>query len=211
MNTIHHFGDSYGTVGENDTHFVELIAKKINYNYEGNRGVRPSSSNELMLNFLLYKIYDIKPGDMVFFNFSFFVRGCYYDKEQKKIFPTNTYYADGKNKDGKINVIDDYIRNVIILQLEYNEDYCMRLFHHFNTIFEQLHKRDIVVNYIFIEETPWCDELLTYGNKIKFDNGFSNWLHSMDYHREEECHYTRGVQELIYDEIMKQIILPKNI
>jgi hypothetical protein len=102
-----------------------------------------------------------------------------------------------------------YIRDVITYQIDCNEDYNRRLFHQFDTLFEQLYKRNIVVNYIFNEETPWCDELLKYGNKIKFDNGFVNWLYSKDYHKEEECHYTRGVQELIYDEIIKQMVFYK--
>jgi hypothetical protein len=38
------------------------------------------------------------------------------------------------------------------------------------------------------------------------DKHFVNWLYSKDYHKEEECHYTFGVQELIYDEIIKQMV-----
>ena len=207
MNKIYHFGDSYAAVGQYDTHFVRLLSKNNGYEYDVNTA-RPGASNELMLNNLLYKIFDIEDGDMLFFNFSFFVRGCYYDIEKREILSTNKYYCDGLNENKKLFECDQYIRDIITYQLDYNEDYNRRLFHQFDAIFEQLYKRNIVVNYIFNEETPWCDELLKYGNKIKFDNGFVKWLYSMGYHKEEECHYTRGVQELIYDELIKQVVFP---
>jgi hypothetical protein len=209
MNNIHHFGDSYASTGPYDKHFVKILSEKNGYNYKMIDTIKPGSSNELMLNNLLYKIFEIEDGDILFFNFSFFVRGCYYDKEKKEIQSTNSYYCDGPNEYGHISKCDQYIRDVITYQIDCNEDYNRRLFHQFDTLFEQLYKRNIVVNYIFNEETPWCDELLKYGNKIKFDNGFVNWLYSKDYHKEEECHYTRGVQELIYDEIIKQMVFSK--
>lgn len=207
MKNLYHFGDSYGSTGFYDTHFVSLLSKKYGYNYVVNWN-RDGASNELMLNNLLYKIFDIKDGDMLFFNFSFFVRGCYYDFEKREIKSTNTFYSDGPNENGRIFKCNQYIKDIITYQLDCNEDYNRRLFHQFDAIFEQLYKRNIVVNYIFNEETPWCDELLKYGNKIKFDNGFVKWLYSMDYHKEEECHYTRGVQELLCDEVSKQMTFP---
>ena len=206
MNNIHHFGDSYASTGIRDKHFVKILAEKNGYNYKMINTVKPGASNELMLNNLLYKIFEIQDGDVLFFNFSFFVRGCYYDKEKKEIQSTNSYYCDGPNSHGHISKCDQYIRDVITYQIDCYEDYNRRLFHQFDVLFEQLYKRNIVVNYIFNEETSWCNELLKYGNKIKFNNGFVNWLYSKDYHKEEECHYTRGVQELIYDEIIKQMV-----
>ena len=209
MKNVHHFGDSYASTGSNDKHFVKILAEKNGYNYKMINTIKPGSSNELMLNNLLYKIFEIEDGDILFFNFSFFVRGCYYDKEKKEIQSTNSYYNDGPNENGRISKCDQYIRDVVTYQLDCSEDYNRRLFHQFDALFEQLYKRNIVVNYIFNEETSWCNELLKYGNKIKFNNGFVNWLYSKDYHKEEECHYTRGVQELIYDEIIKQMVFSK--
>ena len=209
MKNIHHFGDSYASTGRHDKHFVKILAERNGYNYKMINTTKPGSCNELMLNNLLYKIFEIEDGDILFFNFSFFVRGCYYDKEYKQIISTNSYYNDGPDGKGDIfNCEHQYIRDIITYQLDCSEDYNRRLFHQFDAIFEQLYKRNVIVNYIFNVESPWCDELLKYGNKIKFDNGFVNWLHSKDYHKEEECHYTQGVQELIYDEVIKQIVFP---
>jgi hypothetical protein len=209
MNKLHHFGDSYANTGFNDVHFVKLLSKNNGYLYQGVNTIKAGSSNELMLNNLLYRIFEIEDGDMLFFNFSFFVRGCYYDFEKREVRSTNSFYCDGPNESRTISECNQYIRDIITYQLDCNEDYNRRLFHQIDTIFEQLHKRNIVVNYIFNEETPWCDDLLKYGNKIKFDGGFVKWLYSMDYHKEEECHYSRGVQELIYDKVIKQIVFPK--
>lgn len=208
MNNVHHFGDSYASTGRYDKHFVRILSEKNGYNYKMFNTVKPGSCNELMLNNLLYKIFEIEDGDILFFNFSFFIRGCYYEKETQEIKSTNQYYNDGAYGSRHIFKCDEYIRDIITYQFDYSEDYNRRLFHQFDALFEQLYKRNIVVNYIFNEETPWCDELLKYGNKIKFDNGFVKWLYSMGYHKEEECHYTRGVQELIYDKIIKQVVFP---
>jgi hypothetical protein len=208
MKNVHHFGDSYASTGKHNNHFVKILAERNGYNYKMINTSNPGKSNELMLNNLLYKIFEIEDGDILFFNFSFFTRGCYYDHKKKKIESTNSFYSDGpKGKKDIFNCDNQYIRDIITHQLNYSEDYNRRLFHQFDTLFEQLYKRNVIVNYIFNEEIPWCDELLKYGNKIKFDNGFVNWLHYNDYHKEEECHYTRGVQENICDYVMKQLIL----
>jgi hypothetical protein len=206
MGTIHHFGDSYASTGREDKHFVELLSNRMGYDFKMINTTKPGSSNELMLNNLLYKIFEIKDNDILFFNFSFFTRGCYYDKDHKEMRSTNSFYSDGPYGHKDIfNCDHQYIRDIITYQLDCSEDYNRRLFHQFNTLFEQLHKRNILIYYIFIEETPWCNELLGYGNKITFENGFINWLHSNGYHNEEECHYTRGVQGIICNYVMEQI------
>jgi len=120
---------------------------------------------------------------------------------------TNYYYND-KSKFRKINAQKDYIIDIITHLLDYNEDYNRRVFHQFNTIFEQLHLMDIPIYYIFIVENEWSDTLLNYGNKICFPTDFSTWLDDNEYHNQEECHYTRGIQENICDYVMGQMKLP---
>jgi hypothetical protein len=128
MKNVHHFGDSYASTGPYDKHFVKILSEKNGYNYKMINTIKPGSSNELMLNNLLYKIFEIEDGDILFFNFSFFVRGCYYDKEKKEIQSTNSYYNDGPNENGRISKCDQYIRDVVTYQLDCSEDYNRRLF-----------------------------------------------------------------------------------
>jgi hypothetical protein len=203
MGTLYHFGDSYGTVGSHDKHFVNLISERMdNINY--NNQVTGGLSNEQILTKLLSCVMNIQKGDMLFFNFSFFVRGCYYDRELGELKSTNYYYND-ISKFRIINTEKDYIMDIVTYQLDYNEDYNRRVFNQFNTIFEQLHLMDIPIYYIFIVENEWSDTLLKYGNKISFPTDFYTWLDDNDYHRQEECHYTRGIQENIYHYVMGQM------
>ena len=203
MGTIFHFGDSYAGVGKVDKHFVKHIAKKINYTYNG-IGHIPGGSNEMILSKLLSCVMDIKKGDILFFNFSFFTRGSYYDKDLKKIMSTNYYYND---MDDQITLRDDkdYIMDIISYQMDNNEDYNRRLFHQFNILFKHLHLKGISIYYIFIRENEWSNFLLQYGIKINFSTDFHTWLKDNEYHNEEEVHYTRGVQEHICDYVMGQM------
>ena len=204
MNTIYHFGDSYATTGMYDTHFVNLISERLNYDYKCG-GIIPGGSNEIILNRLLYNMMDIKENDILFVNFSFFVRGSYYDRQENQIKSTNSYYNEFLST-FSFEPTKDYIMGIINYQLDHNEDYNRRLFHQFNTIFERLHHMGVQIYYIYITENEWSDSLLDYGTKIKFPTDFSSWLDANGYHNQEECHYTRGVQGHICDYVMKQII-----
>jgi hypothetical protein len=201
MGKIFHFGDSYATTYDGDNHFVSEFSDRLNYSY-GGLGIIPGGSNEQILSKLLMQIIDIKEGDMLFFNFSFFSRGCYYDRDVAQIVSTNMVY-NGEGK--KIDTIKDYIRDIINYQIDYNEDYNRRLFYQFEIIFRGLHDRGIPVYYIFIEDTGWSDSLLKYGYNIKFPNGFGNWLKSSGYHKNQSCHYTWGVQGIICDYVVDYI------
>jgi len=215
MGTLYHFGDSYADVIIPNTHFVCLMSQRLNYEYRG-EGKIPGGSNEMILNRLLSVMMDIKSGDIVFFNFSFFVRGSYYNRDKKKVMSTNYFYNDTKST-FSFEPPDEYIMDIITHQLDYNEDYNRRIFHQYNTIFEQLHLRGVKIFYIFIVENEWSDSLLDYGTKITFPTDFNDWLDSNGYHNQEECHYTRGVQGDICDYVMEQIknpnpeIIPKLI
>ena len=202
MGTLYHFGDSYGTSSITDKHFVQHICENINYVY--NDKVLPGGSNEMILNKLLSCVMDIKKGDILFFNFSFFVRGSYYDKEKGKVISTNSYYND-IDVTHTLNTQKDYIIDIITHQLDYNEDYNRRLFHQFNTLFKQLNHMGIPINYMFIVENEWSNTLLNYGTKITFPTDFHTWLDDNGYHNQEECHYTRGVQGHICDYVMEQM------
>ena len=202
MNTLHHFGDSYGTTMQGVKHFVEIISDSLGYEY--GRYSEGGYSNEQILHKFLNYIYLIKPNDIVFFNFSFFTRGCYYDLENNKIESTNKIY----NNDNKtfINEIEkQYIYQIINYQLENTEDYNRKIFLNFDIIFKLLIERNVKIYYIFVENDDFLPPLLKNGINIKFENGFKNWLYSMDYHKNEICHYTNGVQPLISSHIINHM------
>ena len=203
MNKLYHFGDSYATISHKAKHFVRLISDKLDYKYVG-LGVG-GSSNELILTRFLKEIYNFNDGDIIFFNFSFFVRGTYYDRNKKEILSSNFFINDSMKNYREIDLIGlEYVMSVFDYFIHNNEDYNRKVFDKFNTVFELLVNRNISIYYIFNENSEFSDDLLKYGTNIKFPHGFCNWLRENDYHREEECHYTKGVQGQIYDHIISQ-------
>ena len=202
MGTLYHFGDSYGSTGMIDKHYIQDISEIINNTYCSE--ITPGSSNEQILTKLLSTIMDIKEGDTLFFNFSFFTRGCYYNREMDKVMSTNYFYND-IDTTYTLTTQKEYIIDIISYQLDNNEDYNRRLFFQFDTLFKQLHLRNIPIYYIFIRENEWSNSLLNYGNKISFPTDFHTWLNNNGYHNNQECHYTLGVQPIIRDYIMKQV------
>ena len=213
MNKIHHFGDSYGGVtAEGSKHFVRLISEKLGYGYENNSV--GGSSNEMIFSKLLKSIYRFEPGDMLFFNFSFFIRGSYYDMDNKEVMSTNRYVSEqsGSEMYGKKNPVYlemerlEYMSGVISYILDYNEDYNRKLFEKFNILFELLTKKNVTIYYIYNENCDFSDDLLKYGNHIRFSSGFCNWLTEMGYHNGEDCHYTFGVQPDIMEHVLTHII-----
>ena len=210
MNKIYHFGDSYGgVVAEGSKHFVRLMSEKLGYGYEHNSV--GGSSNEMIFSKLLKNIYRFEAGDMLFFNFSFFIRGSYYDMNNKEVLSTNKYVSENIGNHGEItsNFIEldrlEYMSGVLSYILNHNEDYNRKLFEKFNILFELLTKKNVTIYYIFNENCEFSDDLLKYGNHIKFDNGFCNWLTEMGYHKSEDCHYTFGVQPNIMEHVFNKI------
>jgi hypothetical protein len=184
---------------------VEILSNKLNLTYK--QYCIGGSSNELILIRFLKQIYNFKDGDVLFFNFSFFVRGAYYDKDKKEILSSNQFVNDSLRHYREQDLESlEYVMCVFDYHINNLEDYNRKVFVKFDTIFELLVKKNIKIYYLFIENSEFSDDLLKYGANIKFSMGFCKWLHNMDYHKEEDCHYTRGVQELIYDEIIKQMV-----
>ena len=201
MNKLYHFGDSYSMSPTGTKHYFELISDKLNLVYElyGVGG----SSNELILTRFLKEIYNFKDGDVIFFNFSFFVRGTYYDKNKKEILSSN-YFVNDTLRNYREKDLEglEYVMDVFDYHVNNLEDYNRKVFDKFDTVFELLVKRNIKIYYLFIENSEFSDDLLKNGFNIKFPTGFHNWLHHMDYHKEEDCHYTKGVQGDIYNHII---------
>lgn len=201
MNKLYHFGDSYSNVKIGSKHYVNLLSEKLNleYNHFGVGG----SSNELILNDFLGKIFEYRFGDVLFFNFSYFVRGTYYDKEKKKIMSSNYFVSDlsKQYRDFDLKGLE-YVMNVFDYQIKNMEDYNRKVFDKFDIVFELLINKGIKIYYQFIENSEFSDDLLKHGVNIKIDDGFYNWLCQMDYHKEEDGHYSKGVQSNILDYII---------
>ncbi len=201
MNKLYHFGDSYSITSDNVKHYFELLSDKLNLKYEHHG--RGGTSNEMILTSFLGHIYEFKPGDVIFFNFSFFVRGTYYDKNKKEILSSNFFVNDNhRNYSEKDLEGLEYVMSVFDYQVNNLEDYNRKIFDKFDTIFELLVKKNIKIYYLFIENSEFSDDLLKYGFNIKFPTGFCNWLREMDYHKEEDSHYTKGIQNDIYNHII---------
>jgi hypothetical protein len=202
MRTLYHFGDSYSTCALNVKHYVEILSDKLKYDYL-HYGVGGSSNENIFIQFLKH-IYNFKDGDILFFNFSFFVRGTYYDKDKKEILSSNFFVNDSLRNYRKIDLEGlEYVMGVFDYHVNHMEDYNRKVFNRFDTIFDLLVKRNISIYYIFNENCEFSDDLLKNGFNIKFPDGYTNWLHQMDYHGEQECHYTKGVQPEIYQHIIQ--------
>jgi hypothetical protein len=194
MKTVYHFGDSYGVVPQSKT-FVELAANKAGYNYH-NQSVG-GFSNEMILNTLLRSLNLIKPGDVVFINFSFFVRGCWYDEKTNRVRSTNELYQDVYSSKQYLEAKGDNIVALVEYYLKYTKDYSNRLFTLVNSTLEYLTLKGIKVFYIFLEDLEWTDRLLNVGTSVKFSNGFCKWLQKNKLHLEEEGHYSKGIQPFL--------------
>lgn len=210
MKSFHHFGDSYATVKyyDDNKHFCHHIADSLGYSYcfNGLGGL----SNELIFNRILSNLGSMVDGDILFINFSYLVRGCYYDRKNKEIKSTNTLYNEMyKNKifnqsKYKNQLIEDGIIDLLNYYLDNALDYNVRLFTLMDSMFKYLIEKGINIFYIFVEEFDWSNELLNYGINISFKDGFGNWLIKNNFHNEEDIHYTVGIQPMLADLILRK-------
>ena len=206
MKNLFHFGDSYGTVKnyENNKHFCNHIADYLEMRYVSH--AFGGLSNELIFSRILDNLQYIKKNDIIFINFSFFSRGCYYDETEKQIKSTNWLYNDiqkdklyneelYKNKKF-INLVDYYIKHQI--------DYNFRLFRLIESTFNYLNQKGIKIFYIFVENSDYSNDLLHFGTQIYFENGFVNWLIKNKFHLGEDVHYTNGIQKMLADVLLRK-------
>lgn len=205
MNKLYHFGDSYATVGEFalSKHFCGVMADSIGFQYRpyGMSGL----SNEQILNKLIKLLFEFEKGDIIFINFSFFQRGCWYDSNNKILKSTNVFYNEIEMKKTNYNIGEKQkILSLLNYYIEHPEDYARKIFKLYNSILTILESKGIKIFYIYIENTEWSDELLNVGTNIKFENGFSKWLLVNNLHRNEDCHYTAGIQPMLADVILRK-------
>jgi len=203
MNNFFHFGDSYATVGEFalTKHFCGIIADNIGYTYRAyGRGGR---SNEQILNDII-KLFDtFKKNDIVFINFSFFTRGCWYNKTENRIQSTNVFFDDNSQNKTKLPINNENLLYLLEYYIKNSEDYAKKIFTLFNSVLENLERKNIKIFYIFVQETEYSSDLLKVGTNIQFEGGFSKWLKSNNFHNGTDVHYTNGIQPILADIILK--------
>ena len=209
MNTIHHFGDSYGAnlydfnKKNKKKHFVEIIAEHLNYQYKTD--CIGGLSNEQILNVMLMCLNEIKKGDIVFVNFSFFCRGCWYDETNKLVKSTNIFYNEiHQDKIFARAGGDEKILGLLNYYLKDTEDYARRIFTLINTLFKYFIAIGVNIFYIYIDGDEFSNSLLSVGNNIKFKKGFGIWLKNNGFHKEEEGHYSEGIQSAIANAILNK-------
>ena len=194
MKTVYHFGDSYGVVPDTEN-FVKLAANQVGYNYlnQSFGGI----STEIIFNLILKSLKDIEPEDLVFINFSFFSRGCWYDEKINKIKSTNQLYSEIHGRRQYTRVSNEHIIALVEYYINHARDYNARLFALINSTLEYLNLKGVKIFYIFVEDSEWSDNLLKTGTNIKFSEGFNRWLVRNNLHLEEEGHYSIGIQPLL--------------
>lgn len=208
MNTIHHFGDSYACYlrdvfyENNVENFVEIFSKQLNYKYTNK--AHGGESNEMILDRLINHLNEFKNGDILFINFSFFSRGCWYDEKYQKIKSTNALYDDLNDFKQYYFAKNKHVIDLVEYYLNHTIDYNKRIFKLINSVLKNIQSKGICVFYIFIETKEWSDELIDNGTSIEFPNGFGKWLQKNNFHKEEEGHYTRGIQPVLANAILKK-------
>ena len=161
-------------------------------------------SNEQILDTIIKNMHNIKKGDIVFVNFSFFVRGCWYDNKTKKVKATNQFYSEMYSENFFKDITDDSILSLITYYLNNTSDYAHRLFTLINSLFEYLRLIGVNIFFIHIDDQNIADDLIKVGTNIKFKNGFGKWLMQYGLHNEEENHYTAGIQPALTYTILKK-------
>jgi hypothetical protein len=211
MNTIHHFGDSYGVTYSfknseynnmiNPIHFVELCSQKLNKKYI-NYSI-PGNSNEFILKQIIENINRFKKNDIVFIQFSYFCRGCWWNETEQLIENTNSLYDETyNNKYFERANNNKKLLSLLEYYIEYTEDYSRRIFAIINLIIKQLINMGIDVFFIHADDSQYVDSLLSFGHDIKFEKGFAKWLLLNHFHNEEDGHYTKDIQTMLADLIL---------
>lgn len=208
MNTIHHFGDSYASLLWNKTanhevkNFVEIISNEINYKYVNQ--ACGGESNEMILNRLINHLNNFKSGDILFINFSYFSRGCWYDITDEKIKSTNELYDELNNFKQYYFTKNKHVIDLVEYYLNNRIDYNNRVFKLIDSVLKNIQSKGVKIFYIFVEITKWSDSLIDIGTPIEFTTGFANFLRHNDFHKEEEGHYTQGIQPMLSNAILKK-------
>ena len=209
MSSIWHFGDSYGRMDEGfvypSKHFVHLCANEIGFEYNPNSfgGI----SNEMIYANILKNLSLYKKDDIVFINWSFFQRASFWDSTNKKVRSTNVLYNEMDDIISDYRWEDSIIKNVVPLldyYLNNPNDYNMRLFHLINLTLSFLQEMGVKIFYIFADTSEYESDLLTCGVNINFDKGFAKWLKENGLHKNQDLHYTYGIQPALSDMILNK-------
>lgn len=240
MKNFWHFGDSFAfndfskeingyKATEQIRNYGDIISSELNLKYRFH--AQTGDSNELIFHDIILKNDDFKKGDIIFVNWSFFSRSIYidfYKNNDDDIFhikSTNEWFDDDRlrytNSYDKINKYKEEYSFIMNYILNYNFDLTFKLFNNIVApFFQTLLKREIKIYNLFIHDSDklnygsnivdWKVESINMGNFIKFEPDYYIWLKNNNLLREQEGHYTEGIQQYLAEEIKKRMNL-KNI
>jgi len=160
-NTLWHFGDSFGLWGTAPKGFSSYIADY--FNLELKHLCVAGNSNDLILYDLIEHLNYIKEGDVIIFNWSFFPRTSFIDKEYKVQSFNRIYTQPNKSYEEHGIETDEYMKFLIHESTEFSREYTIKLFrNNINPIITNLHSRGVLTASCFISN-------ITKGSNGKWD------------------------------------------
>jgi len=148
-NTLWHFGDSFGLWGTAPKGFSSYIADY--YNLELKHMCVAGNSNDLILYDLIEHLNYIKEGDRIMFNWSFFPRTSFVNKEHKVQSFNQIYTQPNKSYEEHGIETNEYMQFLINESDGFNKQYTIKLFRNIiNPIIKNLHNKGIPTTSCFI-------------------------------------------------------------
>jgi len=195
MNTLYHFGDSYGTCDEKETLFSHYISEHFHLQHKPLSVV--GYSNLSIFSDILSHTHQFKPNDMILVNWSFFTRVD---------IPSEDIRIDGTR--GFMNHSHEHFQkhfspyaNWVIHGIDYIKEESTKFFYMVEKYFQSLHTMGIESYHTFITQPQFSHTL----NTLDFERSYYRWLENRKWKDEESMHYSWGIQEKLGKEYIKRI------
>lgn len=202
MNTLYHFGDSFATSCKSEFIFTKYMADMLSLNWKSYG--RSGTCNEQIFSKILDNLYELKKGDLLIINWSYFSRISYVSAD--KLRSANELHPILRDN----NVNPSYKNFLLDYALKFNYDNAAKIFKS-SWLHIQNHLDKVGVHYI---QTILSNDLFQDGIKLEDvytefyelrnvmvfpkQNGrymcYENWLESLNWKNEECSHYTLGIQ-----------------
>lgn len=201
MNTLYHFGDSYGKCDQKETLFSYYIGDHFDLHHKPLSVV--GYSNLSIFSDILSYTHEFKPKDMILVNWSFFTRVD---------IPSEKIRIDGTR--GFMNHSHEFFdkhfspyANWVIDGIHYIEEESTKFFYMVDKYFQSLHTIGVESYHTFITQPKF-----TYlANRLDFQPSYYRWLVNKKWKDEESQHYSWGIQEELGKEYIKRINIIKGI
>ena len=230
---FYHFGDSFAfnDFNQESVHgdyiariqpnsFGHLLANHYDLEYDFN--AKTGDSNELIFQKIL-QVNDFKKGDYIFINWSFFTRSWYIHDDTTnnyRLLKSTNHWFDENHGEYTFGTkyFEKFIENngkFMDYLMDNNYEITTKLFSGFvNPFLNKIHNDGVTIINLFIRND---EKLLFKGNvekekletlpgiTIDFEPNYFDWLDSMGWKNEEEGHYTKDIQEKLYNIILDKI------